>query len=213
MLKVENTLNSSIINAFLGNNLIRCAVLSQVFELVSLQKRKKKGFFLLTVLVMSFCGSYSSVPYQSGTREELLEEQKYTCHSQKAKTEKAERIRVPSYIPKCAPIAWRHPTGLNLPLIFTTKTLGGNSWSRLKHQCLLFTIALHILLSLEYKYLNSKIYICVCVSKPAISWVQHNLELIIFWFLADCYIFSKHHDSTENVNPGETLISECLSLK
>lgn len=104
MLKVENTLNSSIINAFLGNHLIRCAVLSQVFELVSLQKRKKKGFFLLTVLVMSFCGSYSSVPYQSGTREELLEEQKYTCHSQKAKTEKAKRIRVPSHIPKCAPI-------------------------------------------------------------------------------------------------------------
>lgn len=46
MLKVENTLNSSIINAFLGNHLIRCAVLSQVFELVSLQKRKKKRFLL-----------------------------------------------------------------------------------------------------------------------------------------------------------------------
>lgn len=71
MLKVENTLNSSIINAFLGNNLIRCAVLSQVFELVSLQK-KKKGFFLLTVLMMSFCGSYSSVSYLEWDKRRAL---------------------------------------------------------------------------------------------------------------------------------------------
>lgn len=72
MLKVENTLNSSIINAFLGNNLIRCAVLSQVFELVSLQKRKKKGFFLLKVLMMSFCGSYSSVSYLEWDKRRAL---------------------------------------------------------------------------------------------------------------------------------------------
>lgn len=87
-LKVENTQNSSVINAFQENHLIRYAVLSQADELVSLQKR-----FLLAHSFRDFILWWLQ-------EKSAWKSKKYTSHSQKAK---AEKIRVPSNLPKCTP--------------------------------------------------------------------------------------------------------------
>lgn len=128
MLKVENTLNSSIINAFLGNHLIRCAVLSQVFELVSLQKKKKKkGFFLLTVLMMSFCGSYSSVSYLEWDKRRALGRAKIYMPQPKSKNRKSKKDQGPIIHSQVCTNSMKTSYWAESPLIFTTKTLGGNS--------------------------------------------------------------------------------------